>query len=189
MGRAHGPTDSPSPSCPPCTWILGCGLEAPAPPPPPVGGGGVQLGPTPSPPPRPAHSPSSPRLGPTPHLRRSPPLLADSAMLLGGLWSLPSAVGRLCWGRGRSQPSDLCRAPLCRVRVSGPNPQENSKAVAGGSRWAQEDHLPETRPHLSGQGHQSSRPQGLGVAGKGPAGEGHGGQRTRASCTTPCPGT
>lgn len=158
------PHDSPDPASPPRTWILSCGRLVPAPPPPPAGGGGVQRGGELGPPPRPTRGPP----GATPHLGRAPPLLANSAGLPGRLRSLPLPVGRLCWGRGRNQPS-AGRGSL------GPTPRKTGHRPGG--------RPPRDQPHLSGQGRQCSRPQGLGVAGKGPVGGG-GGQRTRASRPT-----
>lgn len=107
---------------------------------------------------------------PSPHLSRSPPLLADSAVLPGSRRSLPLPVRRLCWGRGRNQPGDLYRGPLCR---QGPWAQPSGQEDWGG--WMQGtpgDDLPESRPYLSGQGRQNFPAPELGVAGKGPVGEG-----------------
>lgn len=87
--------------------------------------GGVPLLPRPPPLLRPTRSFGSPR--PTPHLRRPSPLLANSAVLPGGLWSLTLPVRRLYWGRGKNQ-----EPPLCGVRVPGPKTPGKREDCSGG---------------------------------------------------------
>ena len=159
MGRPQ-PHDSPDPACPPHTWILGCGRPAPVPPPPPAGGGGVQRGGELGPPPGP------------PAARRAPPLTSA-----GPLHSLPTLRGSLAacgpcpCPSGASAGGGAGISPMLGKGSLGPTPRKTGRGPGGLP--------PRDQPHLSGQGHQCSRPQGLGVAGKGPVGRG-GGQRMRA---------
>lgn len=72
--------------------------------------------------------------GPTPHLRKPPPLLADSAMLPGGLWSLPLPVRRLCWGEGQEsaqKPRGGAGGPPCVVRIPSPTPRKTAAGEMG----------------------------------------------------------
>lgn len=87
-------------------------------------------------------------------------------------------------GEGQESAQKPVEGPLPAVPGSLARPPGKQHCRRDGEVTGQEDHLPETRPHLSGQDHQSSPPQELGDAEMGPRRGGQRGQKTRVSYAT-----